>query len=412
MRITCLSVSDQLGGSEVALVGMVTALERLRPDWQFQVVLPGDGPLRDRLNETRATCSVVPMPAALSRLGEWGAVQDGWRASSQVALGIKLCGTAAALPAYEFRLARAISDFHPDVIHTNGLKAHVLGARLRRPDASLVWHLHEYISPRKLTRWLLRRYASRCSVIVANSESVARDIAASVGPIPEVHVVPNSVDLDVFSPTGARLDLDRLAGLPPAAAHETRVGLVATYGRWKGHDVFLDALRLVASRRPIRGYIIGGPIYDTTNSQFTRPDLQAMIDSRGLGGCVGLTGRVESAPAMRALDIVVHASTAAEPFGLVIAEAMACGKAVITTGFGGAAELISNEHDALVAAAGDAVALAAAIERLANDPALGAAIGERARETACVRFAPETMASQLTQVFETIRLYPSVAQPA
>ena len=166
---------ERLGSTrrlEVALAGMVTALERLRPDWQFQVVLPGDGPLRDRLNETRATCSVVPMPAALSRLGEWAAVQDGWRASSQVALGIKLCGTAG-LPA-ESRLGRAISNFHPDVIHTNGLKAHVLGARLRRPDASLVWHLHEYISPRKLTGWLLRRYASRCSAIVANSASVAR----------------------------------------------------------------------------------------------------------------------------------------------------------------------------------------------------------------------------------------------
>ena len=160
--------------------------------------------------------------------------------------------------------------------------------------------------------------------------------------MPDVHVVPNSVDLDVFSPTGGRLDLDRLAGLPPAAAHETRVGLVATYGRWKGHEVFLDALRRVASRRPIRGYIIGGPIYDTSNSQFSRHDLQTMIDSRELGGCVGLTGRVESAPAMRALDIIVHASTAPEPFGLAIAEAMACGKAVITTGFGGAAELISN----------------------------------------------------------------------
>ena len=125
--------------------------------------------------------------------------------------------------------------------------------------------------------------------------------------------------------------------------------------------MFLDALRRVASRRPIRGYIIGGPIYDTSNSQFSRHDLQTMIDSRELGGCVGLTGRVESAPAMRALDIIVHASTAPEPFGLAIAEAMACGKAVITTGFGGAAELISNEHDALVAAAGDAAALAGAI---------------------------------------------------
>jgi len=412
MRITCLSVSDQLGGSEVALLGMVSALERLHPEWQFQIVLPGEGPLRARLNETRAICSVVPMPAALSQLGEWSAVQDGWRTGSQVALGIKLCGTAAVLPAYESRLRRVIAEFQPHVIHTNGLKAHVLGARLRTRQAGLVWHLHEYIARRKLTRWLLRRYAPRCSAIVANSTSVARDIESSIGPKPDVHVVPNAVDLDVFAPTGTRLDLDRLAGLPPASAAVTRVGLIATYAKWKGHEVFLDAIKQIASRKSIRGYIIGGPIYDTPNSQFTRRDLQTLIESRQLDGCVGLTGFVEAAPAMRALDIVVHASTEPEPFGLVIAEAMACGRPVVTTGDGGAAEMIAHGHDALVAAAGEAAVLAEAIGELAANPALRAAIGERARETARARFAPPTVASQLGRVFEAISSRSPVAQPA
>jgi glycosyltransferase involved in cell wall biosynthesis len=412
MRITSISVSDQLGGSEVALAGMVTALERLRPEWQFQVILPGNGRLRERLRETRAICSIVPMPAAVSSLGEWAAVQDGWRAGSQVALGLKLCGTAAALPGYESHLGRVIAEFRPNVVHTNGLKAHVLGARLRSPDAGLVWHLHEYISRRRLTRWLLRRYESRCSAIIANSASVADDVSNSIHPGCAVHAVPNAVDLNVFSPNGASIDLDRLAGLPVAPASVTRVGLVATYGRWKGHEVFLDALRQLASRLPIRGYIIGGPIYDTSNSQLTCGDLETMIASRALGGCVGVTGFVEPASAMRTLDIVVHASTEPEPFGLVIAEAMACGKAVVTTGYGGAAELVSDGQNAVVARAGESVALADAIAKLATDPALRDAMGKRARDTACVKFAPEGVASQLAGVFEKAAVRSAVAQPA
>ena len=412
MRLTCLSVSHQLGGSEVALVGMIAALERLRPDWQFHVVLPGDGPLRERLNGKNVTCSIVPMPAALARLGEWVAVREGWSASSQVTLGIRLCETAASLPAYQSRLDRVVSEFRPDVVHTNGFKAHVLGARLRSRPAHVVWHLHEYISRRKLTRWLLRRHASQCSAVIANSASVAADVLSSIGSACDVHVVANSVDLNVFSPDGPRLDLDRLAGLPPAPADIVRVGLVATYARWKGHEVFLDAVQQAASRVPIRGYIIGGPLYDTSNSQFTRGQLQQMIDAAGLRDQVGLTGFVDAASAMRALDVVVHASVEPEPFGLVIAEAMACGKAVITTAHGGAAELIADGQDAVISPPKDATALAHSIETLARDAAMRLAIGERACDNARIRFSPQTVGSRLAQVFETVVFGSRVAQPA
>jgi glycosyltransferase involved in cell wall biosynthesis len=206
--------------------------------------------------------------------------------------------------------------------------------------------------------------------------------------------------------------LDSLAGLPSPPPTITRVGLVATYGRWKGHDVFLDALARVSSAAgPVRGYIIGGPLYDTSDSQYTRGELQAMIESRRLGDRVGLTGFLSSPAAMRALDVIVHASTQPEPFGLVIAEAMACGRAVVTSGHGGAAEFVESGRNALIARPGDRRALADSIERLVMDPGLRQDLGSHARETALARFSSDRMARELAQVFEVVHR-PAIAYSA
>jgi glycosyltransferase involved in cell wall biosynthesis len=412
MRICWLSVSDQLGGSEIALLTMIRGLREARPDWISQVILPGSGPLRERVEAAGASCVVVPMPAALARIGESATIRQGWNPKAALALGLRLGATAMALPTYEALLGRAILAFHPDVIHTNGLKAHVLGARLALPRPALVWHQHEYVSQRRLTRWLLRRYASRCRAIIANSASVAADVRSALTVCPPLHVVHNAVDLQVFRPDGPRLDLDALAGLPPAPADTIRVGLVATFARWKGHEVFLDALQRIPSSRNVRGFIVGGPLYDTSGSQYSRRDLEFMIDARNLRSRVGLTGFVDAASAMRALDVVVHASVEPEPFGLAIAEAMACGCAVITTGHGGAAELIDPRHDALVAPGGDARALATGIERLAGDAVLRQELGRAARAAALARFPVQRMAGEVASVFEATGHHAALARSA
>jgi len=49
------------------------------------------------------------------------------------------------------------------------------------------------------------------------------------------------VNLQAFAPEGPALDLDRMAGLAPAPPGVCRVGLLATFARWKGQDVFLEA---------------------------------------------------------------------------------------------------------------------------------------------------------------------------
>ena len=72
--------------------------------------------------------------------------------------------------------------------------------------------------------------------------------------------------------------------------------------------------------------------YATNGSQYSLSELRELAKELGVSHRVGFTGFVdEPAAALRSLDIVVHASTEPEPFGLAIAQGMACGRAVIAT---------------------------------------------------------------------------------
>jgi len=288
------------------------------------------------------------------------------------------------------------------VIHTNGLKMHLLGAWARPRGSALLWHLHDYAGRRPFTARLLRRYADRCAAVVANSQSVADDVRQVCGGAVPVHPVWNAIDLDRFAPDGPRIDLDAVSGLP-AAGDVLRVGLVATFARWKGHETFLRALAILPASLRVRGYIVGGPVYETSGSQTSVSELRELVRALGLEDRVGFTGFVPDASrAMRALDIVVHASTDPEPFGLVIAEAMACRKPVVVSRAGGASELIEPGVNALAFNPGEAAELAQRIEELARDANLRERLGRAGRSMAEQRFHRRRVASELTPIYESL----------
>ncbi len=397
MRIAFISVSDQLGGSEAMLLQIAGQLRRTRPSWEQHLILPADGLLGPLARATGMNTIALPMPASVARLGEWGL-----RTGSRGSAGVRLVRAALDLPSYERRMRGTLDAIRPDVVHSNGFKAHVVSARTHDPARALVWHMHEYVSTRPVTRSLLRRYADRCDAIVANSASVAADVRTVAGAEADIRTIYNAVDLERFSPQGCAADLDALAGLPSAGSSSVRAGLVATYSRWKGHDVFLRALAKIPRDRNIRAYVIGGAVYDTDRSQYSLDELRDIAKSHGVGDRVAFTGFVAaSGQAMRALDIVVHASITPEPFGLVIAEAMACGRAVVTSGAGGSSELVRHGHDALTHAPGDADSLARAIDTLASDPALRARLGAAARQTAVDRYDARRLGDEFAAVYET-----------
>jgi glycosyltransferase involved in cell wall biosynthesis len=168
--------------------------------------------------------------------------------------------------------------------------------------------------------------------------------------------------------------------------------------------VFLEAAALLRGHPHLRFYVIGGPVYRSAGSQYELAELQQMAADLGIGERAGFPGYIEETPeAMRALDIVVHASTEPEPFGLTIAEAFACGRAVISSGLGGAAEVLGDPANAWTFRCRDAGDLARQIERLAASPELRARLGESGRQSALQRF------DQRRFIGEVCALYASLA---
>jgi glycosyltransferase involved in cell wall biosynthesis len=323
MRILYLNPSSQLGGAERSLIDVIGSIKNAQPDWDLHVVVTDHGPLIEKAAAAGATVTVVEFAAAIAKLGDAAVRGPAGDRITRATLLRRLLAAGPATLRYIFKLRKAIRAIRPDVVHTNGFKMHILGVWAARGLAPVVWHIHDYVSVRPVMSRLLRQHRSRCAALIANSDSVLADVKATLGADAPVQRVYNAVDVETFSPEGPVADLDALAGMSPPRPGTVRVGLVATLGRWKGHAVFLRALAKLDRSLPVRGYVVGGALYQTGGSQYSIKDLKKLADSLGIGGQVGFTGFVdEPAEAIRALDIVVHASTQPEPFGLVIIEAM------------------------------------------------------------------------------------------
>jgi glycosyltransferase involved in cell wall biosynthesis len=406
VKIVYLSPAGQLGGAEMSLLDMLASLRAAEPRWSLQLVAAADGPLTRRAEALGVTTTLLSFPRSLSRLGDAATGGPAGDEQSRLALGLGLLAASPSVALYVRRLRRLLRKLSPDIIHSNGLKMHLLGAWAKPAGVPLIWHLHDYLSRRFLMARLLSRLSQkrRAALVIANSLSVAADMREVCGRAgPEVLTVYNGIYVERFAPVGPSLDLDALSGLAPAPPETVRVGILATLARWKGHQVFLRALSLLPPALPVRAYVISGALYQTNGSQHSLAELKQQAGQLGLSARVGFTGFLsEPAQAMRALDIIVHASTEPEPFGLVIAEAMACGRAVIISEAGGAAELIERDVNALVHPPGDAARLAERIAHLATEPHLRARLGAAARRTAEQRFDRARLATELIPLYRAV----------
>jgi glycosyltransferase involved in cell wall biosynthesis len=392
LRVVHLASAGGVGGAETMVLNIVASARAEAPAWQLHVVAPETGALLRSAGALGADAMCLPFPAGLGRWGESGT------APASLAAGAVPAALGGAR--YAWRLARLLRRLRPDVVHAHGLKMQILAACAAPREALLVWHAHDYLVGRRLSAMLLRLAARRADAVAAVSAAVASDLEDRCGARPPlVRVVYNAVDLAAFSPDGPALDLDRLAGAAPADG-AVRVGLVAAFGRWKGHEVFLEAVARLPRALPLRAYIVGGAVYRTAAGQRSEAEVRALVDRFGLGERVVFTGVVEDVPsALRALDIVVHASTRPEPFGMTIAEAMACGRAVVAARGSGAGERATDGVDLVEHPPGDAAALAAILEALVRDPARRAALGRSARRAAELHFDRRRLAAELRGLY-------------
>lgn len=403
IRVAYLNPAAELGGGERSLLTLIAAVRKAEPCYVPSVILLADGPLRRELRRLDVPVHVVKMPTAISRLGETAEIRAAHNGLRWLRDVIQAVPGAVEM----VRSVRSIlADLSPSIVHSNGLKTHLLSPlwvqqNLARP---VVWHVRDFLSGRKFGSRALQ-LASRGLdqlAVVANSRSVAVDVERYLPRGTHVCAIHNAVDLDRFTPDAAAdpAVLPRIHG-----SGCVRVGLVATYARWKGQDCFIEAI----SRLPPETleaasfYIVGGPIYQTAGSQWTREELQRLAARAGVAERLAFVDFVtDPAAVYRALDVVVHASTQPEPFGLSIAEAMACGRAVIVSAAGGAKELFLPGISGLSVVPADAAGLAVAMSDLIRNPLLRNSLGASARARAESAFTTARLGHEVARVYRML----------
>lgn len=301
-------------------------------------------------------------------------------------------------------LRAKVLELKPNLIHSNGIKFHLLTRMMGRVNIPVIWHIRDFIGSRKLMCRVLRWAAPAANLAVANSEATAEDARRVLRGV-TVRTVLNCIDTERFSPGIVPGEtLDALAGLAPAEQGTLRIGLLASFARWKGQDLLLKAAALVKDRltqQCVRFYIIGGPIYKTQGSQFSVAELQQLAAGLGLDHCVGfIPFQNKPEPVYRALDIVVHASTQPEPFGRTIVEAMSCGKPVVAALAGGVKELFQSGTEAVGVQPNDPDALADSLCELIQNSVLRETMSQRARSAAETRFSRSRLGSEMALIYD------------
>ena len=238
-------------------------------------------------------------------------------------------------------------------------------------------HSRSAVGPRSFLHETLLRGFDR---IIAVSDHVAATVEAAGFPAARLVRVYDGVDVAGVrsrvrrAPASVRAEF----GIPESAFLVVMVGHLRS---WKGQDTLLDAVaRLPADVRERTAVLLVGEAPPTDQAFLTR--LQTLRSDLGLERQVTLTGyRADAIELMHAADVVVHASTIPEPFGLVVVEAMALGKAVIASSIGGPAEVVLP-GTGLLFDPNDAGALAEQLARVARDPALRDRLGAAGRTRA------------------------------
>ena len=280
-----------------------------------------------------------------------------------------------------------------DVVHVHRGKEHWLAAlanRLSRTPRPLVRtrHIVQPVRPHVLNRWL---YREATSLVVTVTEAIRRQyIAAELLPPERVVALPGGVDLVRFHPLLDGAAARRALGVVPDVP---LIGLVSGLRVMKGHQVAIDAAaRLAGAGRRFQMLFIGRGALESR--------IRQAIAAAGLASRITVVGFVPDVPvAMAALDLALYPAIESDGMSRVLFEYLAAAKPVVASRVGVVPEVLEDGKTALLVPAGDAAALAEAIDRLLDDAALGAKVGAAGNELARSRLSGAHVAGELARLY-------------
>ncbi|HLK60949.1 MAG TPA: glycosyltransferase family 4 protein [Chthonomonadaceae bacterium] len=370
MRVVLFTDADVFAGTERHILDLARGL---RPEGvEVRIACPSPAMLAERASQERFEVVTIQKRGLVDRaairtlmgLLRSNAVDlihaHNGRTMLSSALAVTLAGKGRAVATQHF--------LEPDHVSRSG------------PKALLYRSAH---------RWVNRHTAQ----VIAISEAVRAKIRERAEtPDSKIKVVHNGItppDTSLLaSPEQVRQELGCERGTPLVVS-------AARLEREKDLNTLIEAMHTVRASCPSAVCIIAG-----MGTQ--EPKLRDQVRRLGLEKTVLLLGfRQDVHALMQAADVFVLPSLA-EPFGLVLLEAMALGRPVIATRAGGPVEIVGDGETGLLVPPSDATALSEAILQLLMDPEIAQTMGQNGKLRFHERFTVEHMARKMREIYTRI----------
>jgi glycosyltransferase involved in cell wall biosynthesis len=216
-------------------------------------------------------------------------------------------------------------------------------------------------------------------------------------------IIHNGIDMRKFALSYNADSIRDEFGIKP---DQPLAGIIGRMDSWKGHDYFLEAISKANKQiSDLKGLIIGDFETDVAinyNRQYMHK-LKKLIRRLGLKEKIIFAGYRNDVPRIiSALDVVVHASSTPEPFGIVIIEGMAAGKPVIATASGGVLDIIEDGVNGILVPCQDSDAMAKAIVQIISNPDQANKIGMAGYQCVKNKFTIENQIRALEELYDSI----------
>lgn len=244
----------------------------------------------------------------------------------------------------------------------------------------------------------LRMLIGRVDHHLAISSAIARNLEEIGVPRDAISIVPDGIDVERFARPRDTAGIRRELGIP---ANAPAFGLFGRIMRWKGTREFVSAASRVLRALPSARALVVGDVSDGHRTYLE--EVRNAAADTGVGDRILFTGyRDDVAPIMQALDLVVHTSIEPEPFGLVLAEAMAAATPVVAADRGGPLDIVEDGRTGVLVDPRDTDALASAILDLLEQPDRARKMGLAGREHARERYNRERYVEDVLKVYTRI----------
>lgn len=305
-----------------------------------------------------------------------------------------------------FVVSNIIKKHSIDILHTHDFRSDVIGLLLsKKHNIPIITFAHGWVnwskrfSKARIYSYLEALAAKLADIILVSSLYMMDDSVERGIPKEKIVHIPIGIDIQKFN-----FNLNGNKHIREEFSIPFDCPLIGTVGRihpWKGQIYFLKAAKRVSEKIADARFMIVGDIAYNGHKRH-KEELIKNIQSLNLKDKVILTGsRDDITRIMNAIDLFVLPSVR-EPFGLVLLEAQACRKPVVSTSVGGAPETMEDGVTGILVKPEDGEALANAILFFLENRERMRTMGLAGRKRIEKRFSKDCMVRKTEELYRAV----------